>query len=217
MAGQRVPELGPLLRLQIDSQSKAGRLWRRERDASLSTRFADIFEDGFEEEADVNYSETEIIGRAENHQTWINNGNRNISITFKFHVEGDEAPDVQEAIIAGVVEPARWLEALKYPLVDQSGSVIAPPRATLQMGQLYTGRVIATSVTPAWKGPWDQDSLLPHHAEVSATFTEVNKEVGSFNVRGPRRLSQKHRRKVGGTNTGRALNSFSQIIRRPIR
>jgi len=151
----------------------------------LAFTFIDL-EGGIEESSAANYGDTDIIGRAEAYKTYISTSNKEIPLTFQFRAQGlsTSGPNIAEILQREVVRPARWLDALKYPIITQSGLSIAPPPCLLQVGSLFFGRVVATDVQISWQNPFDPATLLPHGAEVSVTFSVVRRVVGNYPMDG---------------------------------
>jgi hypothetical protein len=95
-------------------------------------------------------------------------------------VEVDAVSRAQLAILleAEVVNPALWLDALKYPVIGAGDLAVAPPPVLLTVGRLIPStRCILTGGSPVWKPPYDPETLLPFAAEFSATFTVVRSDI----------------------------------------
>jgi len=153
-------------------------------DTHLAFAFVDL-EEGLTESAAVNYADTEIVGRAEAYKTFISTGNKQFPINFQFRAQGlsTSGEELTGILQKEVVLPARWLDALKYPVVWQ-GLTLAPPPCILQVGSLFVARVVADDVQIQWQHPFDPESLLPHGAEVSCTFSVVRRVVGNYPMDG---------------------------------
>src|SRR3990172_3248209 len=80
-------------------------------------------------------------------------------------------------LLAEVVNPAIWMEALKHPVVGTDGLSHGPPPILLTVGRLLTARCVVTQSTLNWKEPLDPDTLLPFAAEVQVTFTVVRTKI----------------------------------------
>jgi hypothetical protein len=148
--------------------------------------FVDL-EEGITEQSSVNYADADVVGRAEAYKTFISTGNKEVPITFQIRAQGEAASglDLKSILLREVVYPARWLDALKYPLKDTKAKLtIAPPPCILQIGSLFIGRVIATDVQLQWMPPFDPDTLLPHGCEAQCTFTVVRRIVGNYPMSG---------------------------------
>jgi hypothetical protein len=147
--------------------------WPLEFPEYLDFIFIDL-EAGIQESSAVNYGDIQVIGRAESYKTYLGTANKEIPLTFKFTAQGRQAFNIYTDVLREeVVMPAMWLDALKYPYVGPDGLSHAPPRCFLQIGELFAGSVIATDVQITWQPPFDPDTMLPHGADVSCTFTVV--------------------------------------------
>ena len=155
--------------------------WQSRLGSRLPFLFMDL-EEGIQESAAVNYADIEVVGRAEAYKSYVGTGNREIQLTFQFRVQGIEAGAFLETAIDNeVLQPAHWLEALKYPYVGDDELSHAPPPCLLQVGQLFSGRVVATDVQRTWQSPFEPESLLPHGAEVTCTFAVTSEFIDDFN------------------------------------
>lgn len=141
--------------------------------------FIDL-EDGIEESAAVNYADFEIVGRAESYKSFIGAGNREFPLVFKFRAQGIDSADPATAIDSEVVQPALWLDSLKAPYTGQDGLSHAPPPCLLALGELFFGRVVATDVQISWQPPFEQETFLPHGADVTCTFTVVREFIKNY-------------------------------------
>lgn len=168
--------LGERASLLIHPRWKYRSLWRHPLGSILRFMYID-FEEGITESSAANYADIDVIGRGEPYRTFISTGAREIQITFRFHNQQGNLRDE-------VVLPARFLDALKYPVFD-SGSQLSyePPLCLLKIGSLLTARVILTGGDPTWRGPVDVDSLLPHYSEFQATFSVVREAQADLGYR----------------------------------
>lgn len=141
--------------------------------------FIDL-EEGIEESAVVNYTEFEIVGRAESYKSYIGTGNREFPLVFKFRVQGVEAYALEDALNLEVMQPALWLDSLKAPYTGLDGLSHSPPPCMLSLGQLFFGRVVASDVQISWQPPFDPDTFLPHGADVSCTFAVVREHIENY-------------------------------------
>jgi hypothetical protein len=180
--GAIVRELEGLAYLQIDPSWLA-----HHKDYPLHESFGDrlpfLFldlEEGIEESAAVNYTEFEIVGRAESYKSYIGTDNREFPLVFKFRVQGVDLRTLEEALNLEVMQPALWLDSLKAPYTGRDGLAHAPPPCMLSLGQLFFGRVVATDVQISWQSPFDPDTLLPHGADVSCTFAVVREHIENY-------------------------------------
>lgn len=205
-----VPPLGDLCTVEVDSTWPHLEAWASAYSGNpigpkLSFAFVDL-ESGFSESAQPNYAVTEVVGRAEQYQTYINTGNREIDLTFRFHAQGlREFADTAVTRVGGqseaeaervvqrerlaqilteeVVNPAIWLEALKHPVVaaveavGDSSRSFGPPPVMLKIGRLLYARCVVTQSTLTWQAPFDPETLLPFAAEVQVTFVVVRKHI----------------------------------------
>jgi len=153
-------------------------------DENLPFHFIDL-EEGISEQSDVNYASIDVIGRAESYKMYMGTGNKVIPITFKFQSQGlstSGSLTLSDVLIKEVRTPAMWLDALKYPYVGDDNLSHAPPTCILQIGQLFSGLVIATQVGIQWMPPFEPSTLLPYAAEVQCEFTVVRRDIGLFPV-----------------------------------
>ena len=86
-----------------------------------------------------------------------------------------ESDDLDVAVIQDeVINPVRFLDSLKYPIVDEESEIsFAPPPCLLQLGQLFLGRVVVTEVQIVWKAPYDPLTFLPLGADVQLAVAVV--------------------------------------------
>lgn len=213
-----VTDLGNLFTVRIDPTWRYRGLWTSPIGTKLSVSFFD-FDDGISESASVNYSDTDVIGRAEQIKTYMGTGSREVPLVFKFRAQGllggdagsrvggttlsalsaptaingdgvqarDQNDGLADALNNEVINPAKFLDALKYPLQTEAGVSVGPPRLILTIGQLLTMRCIVTASQLDWKAPFDPDTLLPYGAEVSVTFTSTVERVTGYEFDGPSR------------------------------
>lgn len=165
--------LGDRLTLAIDPEWPHRSLWQHPLGTLLRFTYAD-WDSGVSESVSPNYTETDVVGRAEPHKAWINNPSRQIQIAFKFRVQGIGSATAQ-AIEEEVIQPARWLDALKYPVYNAQQNIsYAPPPVILKIGTLLTARCVLTGGDIEWQFElMDPDLLLPHGANFTATFEVV--------------------------------------------
>jgi hypothetical protein len=156
---------GELLSLQIDPAYPYADKWTHPQGDKLSVVYFDT-EGGISETTTPNYSDSEVVGRAEPFKTFSGTGSKEIAITFNFKAQGERS------IKDEVIYPARFLDALKYPM---SGSRISypPPPCLLTIGSLFMARVVITAADITWEAPFEVDTLLPHGASVPVTFAVV--------------------------------------------
>lgn len=143
-------------------------LWRHPHGEVLWFTYVD-FEQGIGESVAPNYSDTDVIGRAEPFKAFVGLPSREITLNFTFQVQ---TGDLEHEVVL----PGRFLDALKYPLYStQQNRSYPPPVCLLKIGELLTARVVLTGGDPLWKGPVDLDTLLPHTCEFQATFAVVRR------------------------------------------
>ena len=138
-------------------------------------------ESGITESSQVNYNDIDIIGRPEAYKVYASTTNKEIQLALHFQAQGIEftrGGEDQERRVAviqdEVVNPVRFLDSLKYPIVDVDSKIsFAPPPCLLQLGQLFLGRVIVTDVGIVWKAPYDPDTFLPLGADVQLSVAVV--------------------------------------------
>lgn len=142
--------------------------------------FIDL-EDGIEESAEANYTDFEVIGRAESYKSYIGTGNREFPLVFKFRAQGlGDFGGVESALLNEVRKPALWLDSLQVPWVGRDGLSHAPPPCILSLGQLFFGRVVVAPVQISWQPPFDPDTFLPHGADVTCTCTVVREHIENY-------------------------------------
>jgi len=147
--------------------------------------------EGITETATVQYDEEHIVGRASSILSFMGVSARQIPLTFRFHVQGrvgstggdTDSAMIAEAIRDEVLEPVKFLEALKYPVVDEMGLAHAPPPVILTIGRLAVMRAVVHECQVTWQAPWLIEAMLPYGADVQVTFAEVQPLVGNFAAR----------------------------------
>lgn len=166
--------LGDRLTITLDPSWPHIGLWQHPFGRTLRVTFVD-FESGIQEGADPNYVPSEVVGRAEAYMAYINTRNRRITIPFKFRAQGVAAGTQRAAIDAEVINPVRFLDALKYPVHDPNLNLsFAPPTVIVHIGELLTARCILTGGDINWiHTPMETDTLLPHGADFTAQFEVV--------------------------------------------
>jgi len=170
--------LGDRLTVMIDPSWPHIRLWQHPLGRTLRVTFVD-FTSGIQEAASPNYVNTEVVGRAEAYKAYLNTTNRQITVPFKFRAQGQTTPgDSKQAIIDEVINPARFLDALKYPMYDPNSDIsYEPPPILLKIGELISpARCILTGGDLNWlTEPMETDSLLPHGCDFVAQFEVVRR------------------------------------------
>lgn len=160
------PNLGERCYVRIDPTWPHASLWRSPLGQTLYFTYVD-FEGGIGESAVANYTDSDVTGRAEPYKSFLGNASKEIQLTISFVAqEGDLQREV--------VDPGRFLDALKYGLFDQgAGLTTEAPPCFLKIGTLFFGRVVMIGGDPQWLGPVDTETLLPHRCEFPATFAVV--------------------------------------------
>jgi hypothetical protein len=169
--------LGDRLTITIDPNWPQIRLWQHPVGRTLRLTFVD-FSSGVQESATPNYVNTEVIGRAEAYKAFINTQNRQITIPFRFRVQGQNTTNSRQAIFDEVINPARFLDALKYPVYDpDQGISYAPPPCLVKFGELIRpARCIVTGGDLNWlTEPVETETLLPHGCDFTAQFEVVRR------------------------------------------
>jgi hypothetical protein len=159
--------LGNRLSLRIDPTYPHASLWKHPNGNSLKVTYVNL-EEGIQETASPNYSDIEITGRAEGYKVFSGTSNKEITLTFRF--QATDHATVKE----DVIYPARFLDALKYPLTNGNLSY-PPPPCLLKIGTLLMARVVVTSADITWEAPFDVETMEPHSASVPVTFTIVRR------------------------------------------
>jgi hypothetical protein len=115
-----------------------------------------------------------VPGRIEPYQTYGGTSGKTFSIGFRFQAQG-VYETTAESLLNEVVKPARFLDALKYPVYDTSYQIAyAPPPVIVRVGNLFVARCILTGGSPRWSGPFDPATMYPHRCDFDATFTVVH-------------------------------------------
>jgi hypothetical protein len=171
-----VGNLGDRLTITIDPSWPQIGLWAHPLGNTLRVTFVD-FASGVSEDATPNYVNTEVIGRAESYKAFLNTQNRQIQIPFRFRAQGVTSSDPRTAVEQEVILPARFLDALKYPVHDPNqGISYAPPPVLVHFGDLFTARCILASGPLNWIfDPMETDTLLPHGCDVNVQFEVVRR------------------------------------------
>ena len=163
--------LGDRITVRIDPQWPHATLWQHPLGTVLRTTFFD-FAAGVQENAAPNYVNTEVVGRAESYKAYLNTANRQIQMPFLFRLQGQTTTDPRTAIFEEVINPARFLDALKYPVFDPNqGISYEPPPVIVKFGELFVARCILQGGDIQWlHEPMEPDTLLPHGAIFNAQF-----------------------------------------------
>ena len=166
--------LGERLTVAIDTGWPHRSLWQHPFGTILRVTYVD-WDAGITEAMSPGYIDTTPLGRAEAYKAWTSNPNRSINVNFKFRAQGLNGTIPDQVINEEVLLPARFLDALKYPVYNPQQDVsYAPPPVILRIGTLLTARCVLTGGDPQWIfDPMDPDSLLPHGADFNATFEVV--------------------------------------------
>ncbi len=173
--GHRDAPLVDLVTLELDPTWDHIRLWEHPLGHKLAFTYLDL-ESGLQETSQPTYGDTNVIGRAEFYKTYTGTSNREIPLTFQFQVQGVDTLDPAEAARREVVLPARFLDALKFPVFSVDAQIsYAPPPCLLRIGRLLSARVLVTQADVTWNAPFDTATMLPHSATVAVTFTVVRR------------------------------------------
>ena len=213
-----VTDQGDLFTVRIDPTWRYRSLWQSPIGDKLSVMFMDL-DGGISEQASVNYADATVIGRAEGLKTYMQTGNREVTLVFKFRAQGlsggdsdmrvggtnlsalsapqlvngdgvqsrDATSGLYAQLDREVMQPAKFLDALKFPLLTEQGLSVNPPRVLLTIGRLLTMPCIVTASQLTWEGPFDPETMAPYGATVSVTFTSVAGRVTAYNFDGPNR------------------------------
>jgi len=178
----------PQLSVMIDQSYVYMDLWTGVHNKTqVDAIFMELAE-GITETATVQYDEEHIVGRASSILSFMGVSARQIPLTFRFHVQGrsdfkggDPDPEmISDAIHQEVLTPVKFLEALKYPVIDEMGLAHAPPPVILTIGKLLVMTAIVHECQITWQAPWLIEEMLPYGADVQVTFVEVQPLVGNF-------------------------------------
>jgi len=154
--------------------------WPANRGFELPFLFMDL-DQGVQENSDVTYASNEVVGRGEGYRSYLQTGNKEFPLVFKFQAQGLEGTrDLRSTLIKEVREPALWLDALKYPWIGRDGLSHSPPPVLIEIGDLLAARAICSSAEITWQAPFDPDTMLPHGAEVQCSFTVVRNFVQGY-------------------------------------
>lgn len=190
---QYAAQAGPMQQLQvrIDPNYIYRDLWSNlVRPDYIEAVFMELSE-GVAETATVQYAEEQVIGRPSSFLSFVGVSARTVSLMFRFHVQGGPADPAGQfadadltrtAIEYQVIGPAKFLEALKFPLIDKVGLAHAPPPVILTLGNLLYMRAVVSECHVTWQAPWLPDYLLPYGADVQVTFSEVEPLVGNYST-----------------------------------
>ena len=163
--------------LMLDPDWPGYSFWQNPLGKSLAFQFVDFQDSAIEETSVPNWTSTDPVGRAEPYQSYAGTSAREITLNFTFMNQSGD-------LLREVVYPGRFLDALKYPVYSYAqGISYPPPTCFIRIGSLLTARVIMTGGSPAWRGPIDPDTMLPHQCEFSATFTVVRRFATDLNYR----------------------------------
>ncbi len=183
----------------------------------LSATFMDL-EQGITESATVRYTDIDIVGRAEPIKVWTGNASREVSLMFRFRAQGANMPNAelggvgrpssprglpsdqptarQESInnsiaatlYSEVQAPAKFIDWLRYPYIDDLGISHGPPPLYLSIGRLLRMRCVVVACAITWVPPFDVNTMLPHGADVAVTFASTTERIGNYNPAGPVRI-----------------------------
>jgi hypothetical protein len=137
---------------------------------SLNIPFFDTSR-GISESSRPSYASVTVLGRLEDIMVYTGASTRQVPLQFKFQVQGTQFTDINAACMHEVISPARWLDALKYPVTSPAGVTYNPPTVILFIGQLLTMRALVTSCNITWEAPFTPDNLYPTSATVDCVFS----------------------------------------------
>tara|TARA_R100001086_G_scaffold87122_3_gene42578 strand:+ start:34 stop:597 length:564 start_codon:yes stop_codon:yes gene_type:complete len=164
--------------IMIDPRWRYRQLWSNPLGATLNRIVYVDWDSGINETAAPSYADTSVLGRGEMFKSYVSTASREVQMTFKFRVQGAG----REAIYDEVIYPARFIDQLKYPIYDSgAGLQYPPPPVVLSIGSLLQIRALLTTADVRWIAPFEPEDLLPHGADVQATFTvvrESNNDTG---------------------------------------
>lgn len=161
----------PGLSLRLDPTWPYRYLWVHPLGEQINLTYVD-FGEGIQDSSQPTYAETDVPGRGELYQTFMGTSNKEISFSVQFRAQGEGT----DALRREVVWPARWIDACKHPLYDDSAEQTqAPPPLLFRMANLYHVRCIITSADIRWVEPFEPGTLLPHGAEVNLTLKIVRR------------------------------------------
>lgn len=173
-------EVTDIVRVGIDLDTHSGQRWSemgRDNDLLFHT-YVDVT--SIQDSSHPEYMQLPILNRAERIITYQGTTNREVSLMFRFAVDGGVEGASADAILSSVVEPAQWLDSLKMSFRDDSGVIHAPPPVYLVVGSLFYMRAVVSACAITWKAPWFYKQrlagdALPMHAEAMVTFLSVSK------------------------------------------
>lgn len=120
----------------------------------------DVTPDSFSDSASANFDSEDIRGRSTPIWGYNSSGPRTASIELNLF---------DDYLYYGIENTVRFLRALEYPSYTQS--IVTPPSAHLRYGDMFAAKVIVTSVSISWSGPYREG----HHINATADldFTEI--------------------------------------------
>lgn len=122
----------------------------------------------------------------------------------------DDTGGLYDILDQEVMQPAKFLDALKFPLNNGQGVSVGPPRVLLTIGRLLSMRCIVVASTLRWTGPFDPDTMASYGAEVQVTFCSVSDRITEYEFNGPSRWAGATDPAVLGGVDGPA-NPFSDL------
>ena len=137
---------------------------------SLNIPFFDTSR-GITESSRPSYSTVSVLGRLEDIMVYTGATTRTVPMQFHFQVQGTQFTNINDACMNEVISPARWLDALKYPVTSATGIIYNPPTVILFIGKLLTMRALVTSCNITWESPYTPDNLYPTSATVDCVFS----------------------------------------------
>lgn len=189
-----------LITVQIDPIwfAQYGNLWKSPLGRLVGITYMDT-DSGITESAQAHYADIDVIGRAQVFKTYMGTANREVPLVFHFQAQGISGLNMTETLKNEVINPAKWFDALNFP-IDNNGVSLAPPPVILTIGQLLVMRAIVAPVVK-WNYPVDPTTMLPLSCDVECTFIAVDETLGDYNFDGPDRFLSQFLSGVDGTET----------------
>lgn len=145
--------------------------------------FSPSFEDGFADDGNPRYDDTDVPGRAEMYKTFMGTDNKQIPLSLEFlaEVEGDgNYADPVEYSPEWVMKVGRTFGQMRQPVFDpDSGIGHAPPPWIFKLGDLVLARVVVDQVAIKWLGPFSPGTMQPHGVAVDLQLSVVRYPAGT--------------------------------------
>lgn len=167
------------LSLRIDPTWPYRHLWFSPLGETINLTYVD-FGEGFQDNSQPTYADTDIIGRGELFKTFMGTSNKELNFSVEFRVQNTG----NDALYREVIWPARWIEACKHGVFDDGASLMqAPPPVLVRIGSLLHLRTIVTQADIVWKEPFEPVTMLPHGAQMNLTFQVVRRKSPDLGYR----------------------------------